>query len=144
MGPSGTALGKERTGNGNEVSAVRSEDHAGDRAVTWNPDQPGAMNPWTASVEAAQSRERNGIRGEDRRVARETFAAQVAARTPGAFEKKGRNPGIARIPPCVAEPRFPWAVPFGPCAVRRHDPAGHESCIAERPVPSGRFGRFEL
>jgi len=72
------------------------------------------------------------------------FAAQVAACTPEAFIEKGREPNGIRIPPCVAEPQFPWTVPFGPCAVRRHDPVRVVPCIAERPVPSGRFGRFEL
>ena len=51
---------------------------------------------------------------------------------------------MRRTPPCVADPRFPWAVPFGPYADRHHELVAFRACIGERPVPSGHSIRFEL
>jgi hypothetical protein len=56
---------------------------------------------------------------------------------------KGRDPDSAGVPPCMADPRFPWAVPCGPFADRRQDPVWLLPCIGERPVPNGRAIRFD-
>ena len=70
------------------------------------------------------------------------LAEALTACVPGEVWK-GRRP-ISRPPPCVADPRFPRAVPFGSFADRHHWLVAFRACIGERPVPNGHSFRFEL